>query len=132
MEVWRTLKKGRFFVLITYCPPENLQHVYNKIVNLKDELSGHKSSKMKSYFATRRELDNMLNRTGFSVAEKSISFAGTIRYMKTSEMSEDSADKWKNFVLNLSEKTRQQMFIELKEDGTVEYVFPGIAYILQK
>jgi ubiquinone/menaquinone biosynthesis C-methylase UbiE len=131
-EVWRTLKKGGTFIIITYCPLEDLQHVYNKIVNLKDELSGNKSVKMKRYFATRRELDNMLSQAGFPIAEKSIFFAGTIRYMKTSEMNEISANKWRDYVLKLSEKTRQQMFVKLNEDGTLEYVFPGIAYVIRK
>lgn len=131
-EVWRILKKGGVFILITYCPLDNLQRAYNKIVNLKDELSGNKSLKMKRYFATRRELDNMLSQAGFPVAEKSMLFAGTIRYMKTNEMEESSARKWKEYVMKLPEETRQQMFIELKEDGTLEYVFPGIAYVIRK
>lgn len=129
-EIWRVLNEEGMFIFIAYCTTPKTQSAYNAIVNLKDELAGNKGDSER-YFPTKEEYAKLLKYAGFSSVETTLDFSGTIRYQKTTEMGENSK-QWADFVLNLPEDVKNEMGIEIQEDGTVEYQFPATIFVAKK
>lgn len=123
-EIYRVLKEGGMFVLTAYYTEKETQYYYNKIVNLKDELAGHKGD-YDRHFPTKDEYEKSLKEAGFQGVESGSDFVGKIKYQKTIELNKETGEQWKNFVQSMPEDIQEKMGIAAEDDGTINYNFPA-------
>ena len=129
-EVYRVLKPGGIFVLIAFYTNDETQKYYNRLVNLKDELAGNKNN-FERYFPTKEEYVGLFRKAGFTEIKNSFDFVGRLAYQNTTELNNETGEKWKSFVLSIPPEIRAAMNIKIKR-GILEYEFPCAIFTARK
>jgi ubiquinone/menaquinone biosynthesis C-methylase UbiE len=131
-EIKRVLKPNGVFLLQTYYSTPETNKALNDLVNLKDLASGQyqdMGNEYPRYFATREELEHWFDQAGFD-AKKIQTFEGTIRYLRTNEMTTLGKSVWVDYVEKLPDAIKKALHVRTEPDGSLTYNFPGQIYRL--
>ena len=132
-EIRRVLKPGGRFIFQTYYSPKGIGDTLNKIVNMKDLVSGQYQDigrEHPRYFATLEELTEWFEQAGFLYREVQ-KFEGYIRYLQTNEMNELGKRMWIKYITALPEAIKEKLKLKWENDQQeLVYTFPGVIYVL--